>query len=161
MGRISGNYWWWTDDRHFTEADQYNTHDENKVIMLSSFFYTCITAVSSTFAGIFVNVFFNDFGIIPAIIFYACVFFTDYHSTVRVRNFTKHETNPLFCIFSKRLSSGMSFGIIFAIGIGINIISYAVLADPIISYVLGMCHLCAAANNYHISKKIILTDNVS
>jgi len=105
--------------------------------------------------GVFVNGMFNDFGFVPAIVFYGIAFLADYKTTIIVKDYQRHETNPLFQIFSRRFNSNnIAFAMIFLIMVGVCIASYHILAeDTVLIYILGICHLCAGINNYHISKR--------
>lgn len=106
--------------------------------------------------GVFVNGMFNDFGILPALVFYAMAFLVDFKTTIHVKDYQRQETNPLFHIFSKYFGSkNIAFAMIFLIMIVICIASYYIIAenDTVLIYILGICHLCAATNNYYISKR--------
>ncbi len=124
--------------------------------MLHHFFSIFVITIFSVLTGIFVNAMFNDFGISPALLFYAMAFLADYKTTIHVKNCQKYETNPLFGILCKKFGINISFTLIFAIGYIINIAFYYIIQDTILTYILGICHLCTGINNYHVSKKVNL-----
>lgn len=122
--------------------------------MLHHFFSTGIIVIFSVLSGIVIHVLFNDYGVVLALAFYGIMFFIDYTSTVKVSNYEKYETNPLFSVLSKRLGNRLSFGVILAVGIIANITLYLLLHDFVFCYILGMCHVLCSVNNHFISKKI-------
>ena len=113
-----------------------------------------IYTVFAVLVGIIVNVFLNDYGIWLAIFVYICCFFVDYITTIRVKNYTIHEINPIFQLLNGRLDPTTSFMTILSIGIVINLVAFYIIQDTILAYILCIAHLCIAANNHHYSKKI-------
>ncbi len=113
-----------------------------------------IYAIFSVLIGIIANVFLNDYGIWIAIFVYIGCFFVDYITTIRVKNYTKHEINPLFQVLNHKLDSTTSFMVILGIGVTVNLVAFYTIQDTVLSYILSIGHLCMAANNHHYSKKI-------
>ena len=113
-----------------------------------------VYAIFSVLVGIITNIFLNDYGIWLAIFVYICCFFVDYVTTIRVKNYTIHEINPIFQLLNNRLDSTTSFMTILSIGITINLVAFFIIQDTILAYILCMTHLCIAANNHHYSKKM-------
>ena len=122
--------------------------------MLYHFFSIGVITVFSVLSGILINVFLDDLGIAPAFAFYGIMFLVDYMTTIRVKDYPKYETNRLFETTSRMFGTRISFGIIFAIGITINIISYCLIGDVILCYILGMCNFCTGVNNVHAFRKL-------
>ena len=120
--------------------------------LLHNFFPIAIITAFSIAVGAVLAAVLGQYGPVIALPFYCTAFLADYKSTVMHRQYRKFETNPIFCALSGRVGARASFATILAVGITANAIPYVILGDPFFSYMLGMCHVCAAACNLHAGK---------
>lgn len=114
-----------------------------------------ITAIFSVLFGIVLKVLMIDYGVIAAFVLWGIAFTFDYLSTLSVKNYQTHETNPLFHIFSKYIPNGISFLLIGVIAFLIQFIIFLLFNDLIITYILTVVCFCTVFSNLNHRKNLL------
>ena len=114
-----------------------------------------VTAIFSVLFGIVLKVLIVDYGFVAAFVLWGIAFAFDFISTISIKNYTSHETNQLFQLFTKFIPNRMAFLLIIVTALIIQCIVFLLFADLIITYIMTVACFCTVISNVHTRKNLL------